>query len=379
MKPETGAETDERIIFVPEIEAFGGGERLLLVLSKYLHDRRLPHRVVCYYQSIDLASYADWPLKVEQLLPPRNPFKKVWALKRFLRRSRGARKPLLMGIQAALHAGLASPGDYSLVILDTPSLLSKRPAAKTWLSNRLRRVRAGASHSFTRRGIESASVVVASTKYMESEIRALYDVNAVIVYQGVPAPWEQLRTRSVASDGAVRFLSVSRLESNKRIDWILRSLAELERETTPLSRTVHWTLDIVGKGSQHEELKRLAQSLGLSERTVFHGHVSDEELEKLYSRADVFVMPAVQGYGLPALEALMRGVPVVMHTQSGASEILQGTPWVELIHGGNESLTQGLDAMIKRLLDEDLSKCPLPAFPTESDWAESVCRLCNWI
>src|SRR5918997_6278351 len=126
-------------------------------------------------------------------------------------------------------------------------------------------------------------------------------------------------------------------------------------------------------------MKRLAHRLGLSDHTVFYGHVSDEKLEEIYSRANVFVMPAVQGDGLPALEALIRGVPVVMHAQSGVSEVLQGTPWVELIHGGNEDLTQGLDAMIKRLLNEDLSKCPLPAFPTASDWAENVCRLCIWI
>ena len=90
-------------------------------------------------------------------------------------------------------------------------------------------------------------------------------------------------------------------------------------------------------------------------------------------------MPAVQGYGLPALEALTRKIPVVMHAQSGVSEILGGTPWVEIITGGEETLTAGMDTMIGRLLAGGLAERTLPDFPTESQWAEEVCRLCGWI
>ena len=40
--------------------------------------------------------------------------------------------------------------------------------------------------------------------------------------------------------------SVCRIEANKRIDWILRSLAELEQAETPLSTRIDWRLDLAG-------------------------------------------------------------------------------------------------------------------------------------
>ena len=91
-------------------------------------------------------------------------------------------------------------------------------------------------------------------------------------------------------------------------------------------------------------------------------------------------MPAVQGYGLPALEALVRHVPLVMHRDSGVSEILGGSPWVELIDGTDEhELVRGINAMVTRLLAHAPDPRTLPSFPTESDWAAEVCRRCGWL
>ena len=51
-------------------------------------------------------------------------------------------------------------------------------------------------------------------------------------------------------------LSVCRIEANKRIDWILRSLAALERATPSLSSRANWRLDLAGKGSAHPPAHR---------------------------------------------------------------------------------------------------------------------------
>jgi glycosyltransferase involved in cell wall biosynthesis len=126
------------------------------------------------------------------------------------------------------------------------------------------------------------------------------------------------------------------------------------------------------------KLETQARLLGLEPQVTFHGFVSDARLEELYSGASLFLMPAFQGYGLPALEALSRRVPVVMHRESGVSEILQGTPWVELINGDLENLTLGLGRMLDRLRSGQFGSEPLPPFPSESDWAEQICSICEW-
>jgi glycosyltransferase involved in cell wall biosynthesis len=119
--------------------------------------------------------------------------------------------------------------------------------------------------------------------------------------------------------------------------------------------------------------------LGLGERTEFLGHVSDDELQRAYATASLFVMPAVQGYGLPALEALDRRIPTIVHRDSGVSEILSGTPWVEIIEGQNGQLESAIKSMLERLLNEQLSTVSLPKIPSSMEWAESIARACGWL
>jgi glycosyltransferase involved in cell wall biosynthesis len=174
-------------------------------------------------------------------------------------------------------------------------------------------------------------------------------------------------------------LSVSRIESNKRIDWILRALEALEHESPVLSTRVDWRFDVVGKGSALEAMQQLAANLGLGERVRFHGYVSDDELTKLYETTHLFLMPAVQGYGIPAIEALSRGIPVLLHRESGVSDILRRTPWAVVIDGKESGMLAGLRQAIHSTLAGTQLSAPLPHLPTEDEWAARVARLCNWL
>jgi glycosyltransferase involved in cell wall biosynthesis len=173
-------------------------------------------------------------------------------------------------------------------------------------------------------------------------------------------------------------LSVCRIESNKRLDWILRGLAALESAAIPLSQKTDWRLDLAGKGPLLEALQQLATELGIADRVHFLGFVPDRELERLYEQAHLFLMPAVQGYGIPAVEALHRGIPVLLHRDSGVSDILLDTPWATVLTGGPEGIPSTLAAAIEGVLAGGHAEVPLPAIPTEDEWAEQVARLCGW-
>lgn len=376
LKPVGPPAPEERIIFIPEISNWGGGERVLLSLSKFLHGRNIPHRIVSYRQTCDLQPYADWPVVMEAIDPERHWLRNPQALKRYvetLRRSRSPR-PLLVGIQAALHAGMMGLHDHALMILDTPSLLTAQK--HTGVKRAATRLRDGLSARLIRRSLRRADSVLITTKVMAQECEDLYGFRPKVCYQGVPGDPACYTYRSPSEP--LRMLSVCRLEANKRIDWILRTLGALEKATPPLHCTADWRLDIVGVGSQDEALRRMTADLGLSERVVFHGGVSDAELERCYAAADLFLMPAVQGYGLPALEALTRHIPVLLHRQSGVSEVLGGSAWAEIIAGGEESLGKGLAALLARIQSSVLEHTPLPNFPTEASWANEVCKQCHW-
>ena len=65
------------------------------------------------------------------------------------------------------------------------------------------------------------------------------------------------------------------------------------------------------RGSR-ETLQKLISQLGLRQDIIFCGHVSDEKLPELYSVADALVFPSLhEGFGLPLLEAMACGVPVI--------------------------------------------------------------------
>ncbi|OGS94876.1 MAG: hypothetical protein A3H31_04260 [Gallionellales bacterium RIFCSPLOWO2_02_FULL_57_47] len=382
-----------RIIFVPYIHAFGGVERLILALSRFLHEHGLPHTVACFSETIDFAAYADWPMPVQELTTRRNPISEGMALNRYMRaaHAEGSLPPLLFDLKGAFYAGMFPALPYHLHLTDPPSLLPSElskfafSSRQNWPRNLkesrpalVKMIKGEISHRLNRRGTLNALSVFAMTHSIAAELCKLYSLEANIVRPGVKLP-PSLPKRSLHAGGKVRLLSVCRLEPNKRLDWILDALAGLESSASPLSKKIDWILDVVGGGSQREELQHLAVQLGIAERVVFHGRISDAEVEEVFAGASLFLMPAVQGYGLPALEALARGVAVVLHKESGVSEILEKNPWVEIIEDGTDDLASSIDIMVDRICSHELEKCPIPEFPTEADWARNICAQCKWI
>jgi len=104
-------------------------------------------------------------------------------------------------------------------------------------------------------------------------------------------------------------LSVGRLETVKRHDLAIRAMAAL-----PSPRR----LVIVGDGTQHANLRRLTEELGLVDRVAFEGAAGDERLLELYAGAIAVVYtPFDEDYGYVTLEAFLARKPVITARDSG--------------------------------------------------------------
>lgn len=382
----------EKIIFVPFIHAFGGVERLILGLSCFLHEHEMAHTVVCFRDTINFQSYAGWPMTVRELASPRNPVAEAWALKCYMRAAcaAGSPPPLLFDLKGAFYGGVFPVPDFYLHLTDPPSLLPSEvskfapsarrvyPSFRRESPGLVNMVRGEGVHRINRRGARRAVSVIAMTNAIAEELRVLYSIEAKIIRPGVKKPI--VRPSLKGRPGKImRMLSVCRLESSKRIDQVLNALAGLESSVVPLSAKTDWILDVAGDGSQREHLQTFAVQAGIAGRVVFHGKVGDARLEELFADASLFLMPAVQGYGLPALEALARGIPVILHRESGVSEILAGTLWAEIIKDSAGDLSSAINKMVGLLGDDIIQKSLLPEFPSETDWAREICTLCKWI
>ena len=112
-------------------------------------------------------------------------------------------------------------------------------------------------------------------------------------------------------------LYVGLLEPRKNVPALLRAFQRIS------AAFPGYQLVLAGRqGWMYEQVFQLVESLGLKERVCFTGYVDGEDLPALYSLADVFVYPSFyEGFGLPVLEAMACGVPVITSRVSSLPEI----------------------------------------------------------
>ncbi len=91
----------------------------------------------------------------------------------------------------------------------------------------------------------------------------------------------------------------------------------------PEDLKLRFHLVYVGReGNDSEELNSRIIDYGLEQSTVFKGYVDDSELNQLYARAYAFVFPSLfEGFGLPVLEAMSKGTPVLCSNRASIPEV----------------------------------------------------------
>lgn len=128
----------------------------------------------------------------------------------------------------------------------------------------------------------------------------------------VATPQRELRARLELGESPV-ILCVAQKRPYKNQASLVRALPELEGHI----------LVLPGFETPYEhELRDLARKLGVLDRVRFPTWVSEADLEGLYRLAAVFALPSlIEGFGLPVLEAMARGVPVVCSDRPALPEI----------------------------------------------------------
>ncbi|MFM7166920.1 MAG: glycosyltransferase family 4 protein [Planctomycetaceae bacterium] len=363
------------LVFYPFVRAFGGIERLLADLHHEAAQLGIPAELVCFQCDVDFSRYCN-PAPVVHILPGIRSYPcELLRLRHFLNRQAEPARLLVMEMYGAMYAA-GIPLPYGLHIADTPTLLPRdstrfswsapipaewgprNPAFPTRLTGEIR-------YQLIRRGIHRADACATMTRLNANVLQSTFARSFAVVPPGV-AEW----TADVGSSGQdCIFLSVCRLEPSKRVDWIIDAFCQLPQPL--LNRSKLW---IVGDGSQNAALRSMTEGRPAAGRVQFFGHVSETQLEECYRQSSVFVMPARQGYGLPGLEALARGLRLIVHQESGVSEILQGRPEAAIVTDP-ASLSHALQACCEtHHAWPRLSRNIRP----RTAWALELLQLCGW-
>lgn len=215
-------------------------------------------------------------------------------------------------------------------------------------------------------GARRAAKILVLSEFTKREMIELYDVPSSkieVVYPGVD---EQFRLLDKADSKKMLsekyslsqpfIVTVGVIPARKNIHSLISAFAIL-KGILPIEHK----LVIVGnhQGSDQKLLK-LADSVGVANDVVFTGVVPYEDLPHFYNAADLSVYPSVyEGFGLPALEAMACGVPVITSNLSALPEVV-----------GNAAVTVDptpealADAMAKVLSDPSL-RCDMSTLGLE--------------
>jgi glycosyltransferase involved in cell wall biosynthesis len=164
--------------------------------------------------------------------------------------------------------------------------------------------------------LRRADVIVAISKATATDLSERLGISedrVSIVYPVVRTP----RAAERAPAAEPTFLCVGALDSHKQPELAIAALAEFRR--------VHAAgrLRFIGPSASEQQarLGQQATSLGVAESVCFEGRVSDEELDRAFATATALLSTSrIEGFGLPGVEAVLRGVPLIAVDTAAARE-----------------------------------------------------------
>ena len=222
-------------------------------------------------------------------------------------------------------------------------------------------------HTFTRRHRlvvrtalarvrRQADLVVVPSRAVQRDVVQYLRVpedRVAVTPHGCEARFNPSPDRAAAGAAAARYglparylLAVGTLEPRKNLTTLLRAFARL-RDRAAVDPAVG--LVIAGaRGWLDDPIFRTVQSLGLEAAVRFPGFVDDDDLPALYRGAELVAFPSLyEGFGLPLLEAMACGIPVVSSNTSALPEVAGGAALLV-----DPLDVDGMAQAIARVLDE---------------------------
>lgn len=124
------------------------------------------------------------------------------------------------------------------------------------------------------------------------------------------------KKNNLGEEGQFTFLSLCYLKKNKGIDILIRAFS-----TYFIGKEVK--LIIAGDGPERENLENLSKELGILEQVEFKGALNRDEVYKVMSNCNIFVLPSrFETFGVVLIEALANGKPVISTRNGGANDIV---------------------------------------------------------
>ncbi len=207
------------------------------------------------------------------------------------------------------------------------------------------------------RAVRKARLVLAdsqSTRWDLLELMGVEPDRVSVLLPGVEPRFRRVLDRAVLEEVRRRYglpgrfvLGLGTLQPRKNFEGLVAAFAQLVRPGGRLSQWDDLHLVIAGgKGWMHDHVLQVVDCSELAGRVHFPGFVHDDHLPALYSSADVFAFPSwYEGFGLPILEAMACGTPVVAADNSSLPEVV-GEAGIMVPTGDSSALAEAISAVL---------------------------------
>jgi glycosyltransferase involved in cell wall biosynthesis len=264
----------------------------------------------------------------------------------------------LVGPAASACPSLVTIHDLSFLFYPHNSPASKRLYLRT----------------FTKLSVQRARRVIAISENTKRDVVQQYGISPDKVdriYYGLdpdfrPLPGEQVAAFRDRQGLPKRFiLFVGTLEPRKNVVRLIEAYARLPGYSPPL-------LLVGGKGWLYNEIFARVEQLDLADRVRFVGYIPGEELPWWYNAADLFVYPSVyEGFGLPPLEAMACGTPVITSGVSSLPEVV-GEAGLLVDPDDTQALTEAMERVLADTRQHELMRAAGLAQAQLFSWPEAA-------
>jgi len=242
-----------------------------------------------------------------------------------------------------------SPTHYLPLVLPIPSVISILDVSYLHFPSLFAKKDLYQLKLWGKYSIRKARKIITISQSSKNDIIKAYGVKPekiAVVYPGIKALDEQKENGIADMEklGITKnyILFVGTLQPRKNIERLIEAFSRLERQDLDLI--------IIGKkGWMFESILNAPKKFEVSDRVKFLHDVTDDDLPSYYKNAEMFVLPSLyEGFGLPVLEAMSYGCPVITSNTSSLPEA-----------GGDAALyidpknVSDITEKMKKLLDDE--------------------------
>ncbi|MCD2528845.1 glycosyltransferase family 4 protein [Providencia huaxiensis] len=163
----------------------------------------------------------------------------------------------------------------------------------------------------------------------------------VIIHNGIPDNTVNFPKNNNSSN-IVNIICVARFSAQKDHVTLLKALSHIKQ--------LNWKLNLVGKGPLEQDVKKLANGLGLDEKISFLGERRD--VNYLLSSSDIFILPSNwEGLPISIIEAMSFSLPIIASNVGGVSEMVSSSNGFLIPRGNIEAMSKAITTLLENKED----------------------------